>query len=51
MSVQEKEMVLVPRIPTREMLDAAWASALDEDASGVWRAMIEAWLQRAQSEV
>lgn len=34
--------VLVPRTPTKEMLDAAWASALAEDAAGVWAAMIEA---------
>lgn len=33
-------MVMVPRKPTKEMLDAAWASALAEDAEGVWDAMI-----------
>jgi hypothetical protein len=38
------EMVLVPRIPTKEMIDAAWASALDENAMGVWEDMIQAWL-------
>jgi hypothetical protein len=31
---QEVECVLVPRIPTKEMLDAAWADALAEDAGG-----------------
>ncbi|MDE2329985.1 MAG: hypothetical protein KGK16_04290 [Bradyrhizobium sp.] len=40
----EVEMVLVPRIPTKEMLDAAWADALAEDAAGVWHSMIENWL-------
>ena len=41
----ETEMVLVPRIPTKEMTDAAWVEATAEDAAGVWRAMIETWLQ------
>jgi hypothetical protein len=36
--------VIVPKEPTKEMLDAAWASALGEDAAGVWRDMIEAAL-------
>lgn len=40
-----QEMVLVPRRPTREMIEAAYWAALDEDAEGVWRHMIEAWLQ------
>ena len=39
------EMVLVPRTPTPEMLEAAYYAALDEDAAAVWRAMVEAWLQ------
>jgi hypothetical protein len=37
---QKNDYVLVPRIPTREMVDAAWAYALDEDAEGVWRSML-----------
>lgn len=37
----EEEWVCVPRRPTKAMLDAAWAYALDEDAEGVWRSMIE----------
>lgn len=40
----EPEMVLVPRKPTKEMLEAAWADALAEDAEGVWKSMIEAYL-------
>jgi hypothetical protein len=28
--------------PTSEMLEAAWAYAVDEDAEGVWRSMIKA---------
>lgn len=35
------EFVLVPRVPTEEMLEAASDYALDEDAGGVWKAMIE----------
>lgn len=38
------EMLVVPRHPTKEMVAAAWASALDENAAGVWEAMITAWL-------
>lgn len=41
----EQEMVLVPRKPSKEMLEAAWAHALAEDAEGVWRSMISCWLQ------
>jgi hypothetical protein len=37
-----EEYILVPRNPTREMLDAAWADALAEDAAGVWASMIQA---------
>lgn len=40
------EFVSVPRNPTPAMLEAAWADALAEDAAGVWRSMIDAWLQR-----
>ena len=48
----DNEMVLVPRVPTKAMLDAAWADALGEDASGVWGSMIAAWLeQRERGEV
>ena len=36
----QAEYVLVPRRPTKEMLEAAWAYALDEDAEGAWKAMI-----------
>jgi hypothetical protein len=37
------EYVLVPRNPTRAMLEAGWADAHDEDAAGVWRSMVKAW--------
>ena len=36
----QQEMVLVPRVPTPKMLEAAWAYALDEDVAGVWNAML-----------
>lgn len=39
----QSEFVMVPRVPTQEMLEAAWADALAEDALGVWRSMIKAW--------
>jgi hypothetical protein len=42
------EMVSVPRIPTKEMLEAAWADALAEDAGAVWKSMIEAWLSQSK---
>lgn len=31
----ESEMVLVPHHPTEEMIEAAWAEALAENAAGV----------------
>jgi hypothetical protein len=40
---QQAEYILVPRKPTKEMLEAAWADALGEDAAGVWKAMIDNW--------
>lgn len=43
---ENTEMVLVPRKPTKEMLDAAWSCALAEDASGVWESMIVKWLSK-----
>lgn len=46
-SLRPPAMVLVPRHPTKEMLDEAWADAHAEDARGVWDSMIEAWLRRA----
>lgn len=33
--------VCVPRDPTQEMIEAAWASALAENAAGVWSRMVE----------
>lgn len=37
----QSDYILVPRKPTKEMLEAAWADALSEDAAGVWQSMIE----------
>jgi hypothetical protein len=42
------EMVLVPRVPTKEMIEAAYWDANDEDAAGVWGSMIRAWLASQQ---
>jgi hypothetical protein len=41
---QDQEMVLVPRHPTKEMIEAAYWASLDDDIAGVWEKMIEAWL-------
>lgn len=40
---QDEDFVLVPRNPTKEMLEAGWADAHEEDAAGVWKSMIEEW--------
>jgi hypothetical protein len=47
----EVEMILVPHRPTKEMLEAAWADALAEDAAGVWNSMIEEWLAGEQRKL
>ena len=44
----QQEMVLVPREPTPSMLKAGWYAAHDEDAAGVWRDMIEAYVLSAK---
>ncbi len=44
-SAQGPDMVLVPREPTQKMLDDAYWHAYDEDAAGVWGAMIASWVQ------
>ncbi len=43
MTGQKAEYVLVPRNPTKEMIDAGWYEAQDENAEGTWRDMIEAY--------
>ena len=43
----DEDMVLVPRLPTKEMIEAAWECALNENADGVWREMISAWLRQS----
>jgi hypothetical protein len=37
----ENELVLVPRKPTKDMIETAWADALAEDAEAVWRSMTQ----------
>ena len=44
---QETEYVLVPRIPTPRMLEAAEDEAMAEDANAVWREMIREY-ERSQ---
>jgi hypothetical protein len=46
---EESEFVLVPRTPTKQMLEAAWADALAEDAAGVWKSMLEAGLEKIET--
>jgi hypothetical protein len=36
----QPEYILVPRVPTKKMVDAAYDAALAEDAIEVWKAMI-----------
>jgi hypothetical protein len=48
-AIQAAGYVIVPRAPTKEMLDAAWADALDENASAVWSSMIESAEATSQS--
>ena len=45
---QSEDFILVPRNPTPEMLEAAWAEAHDENAAGVWKDMIAAWESSGQ---
>jgi hypothetical protein len=48
-TMAEPEMVLVPRRATKEMIDAAYWTAHDENAESVWDEMIAAWLQSQSS--
>lgn len=43
---EDAELVLVPRRPTKEMIEEAWADAMAEDAEAVWTRMIETWLRQ-----
>ena len=45
------EMVLVPRHPTKEMLDAAYWAIHSEDGVAVWEKMTEAWLEVQQRKL
>ncbi len=47
----QQEMVLVPRIPTPEMLEAAWQWAHAENELETWRAMITAWERQQAREL
>ena len=41
-AVYDTGYVCVPKVPTKDMLDAAYYEALGEDAAGVWREMLRA---------
>ena len=47
---EDQEMVLVPKRATKEMIDAAYWAALDENAESVWGKMIDAWLQSSSGK-
>jgi len=42
LAAKARGMCVFPRVPTKEMLHAAWSDALGEDAAGVWLSMIKA---------
>jgi hypothetical protein len=42
LAITDLGLAIVPREPTQEMIEAAWADALDENAGGVWAKMVEA---------
>ena len=41
-AIQDSGYVIVPRVPTKEMLDEGWYAAHDESALGTWTDMIKA---------
>jgi hypothetical protein len=43
--LRSKGLTCVPKTPSEQMLDAAWAYALNEDAAGVWSSMIKEFEQ------
>jgi hypothetical protein len=42
-TIREAGYVVVPKVPSKKMLDEGWYEAHDENAAGVWRDMIEAY--------
>jgi hypothetical protein len=48
---KEQEMILVPRRPTKEMLDAAYWPNIDDDIEGLWEAMVDCWLRNQQGKL
>jgi hypothetical protein len=47
----QREFVLVPREPTKEMLEAGWQWAHDENELETWKSMIRAWERQRESEL
>lgn len=41
-AIEAMGYVCVPRIPSKEMMDAAYWAAVGEDAEGVWEEMLKA---------
>jgi hypothetical protein len=48
-AIAARGFVCVPRVPTKDMIEAAWAEALAEDAAGVWQVMVEAYESNGKS--
>jgi hypothetical protein len=40
---QVEDFAVVPRVPTKAMLEEGWYEAHEENAAGVWEDMIKAW--------
>jgi hypothetical protein len=49
-AIRDSGHAIVPVLPTKEMVEAAWADALNEDAAGVWSSMIASALQIKKSD-
>jgi hypothetical protein len=48
-ALANKGFVIVPRSPTKEMLEEGWYEATNENARGVWVCMLEAYESSGKS--
>ena len=49
MAIRQAGYVIVPEVPTKEMLDEGWYEAHDENALGTWTSMIAAYESSGKS--
>jgi hypothetical protein len=49
-ALEAVDLVQVPRRATKEMIEAAYWSNLDDDIEGIWEAMVDCWLRCQQGE-